>query len=196
MYFHQQQNQRSQLQKNYSLCSLRIYLDAIIIKIEAIKIKNTSEIKNDLSIIYGNIVRPINIRDENTLIFHKEYIDKGIYNIDSNKEVKINSSSYSQNIFTEGEYVIHEDYGLGIYSGLEVIQVNNSNNEYLKIIYLNDEKLYVPLRNIEKISPYHHKIEDKELILDSLSSVKWKSKKNKAKKRAFDHADCKQIHLF
>ena len=28
----------------------------------------------------------------------------------------------------------------------------------------------------------------KELILDSLSSVKWKSKKNKAKKRAFDHA--------
>ena len=46
----------------------------------------------------------------------------------------------------------------------------------------------MPLRNIEKISSYHHKIEDKELILDSLSSVKWKSKKNKAKKRAFDHA--------
>ena len=46
----------------------------------------------------------------------------------------------------------------------------------------------MPLRNIEKISSYHYKIEDKELILDSLSSVKWKSKKNKAKKRAFDHA--------
>ena len=141
-----------------------------------------------ISIIKTEPIRNIFDEINNEYYFHKEYIDKGIYNIDSNKEVKINSSSYSQNIFTEGEYVIHEDYGLGIYSGLEVIQVNNSNNEYLKIIYLNDEKLYVPLRNIEKISSYHHKIEDKELILDSLSSVKWKSKKNKAKKRAFDHA--------
>ena len=96
------------------------------------------------------------------IIFIK-YIDKGIYNIDSNKDVKIKSSSYSQNIFTEGEYVIHEDYGLGIYSGLEVIQVNKSNNEYLKILYLNDEKLYVPLRNIEKISSYHHKIENQRI---------------------------------
>ena len=46
----------------------------------------------------------------------------------------------------------------------------------------------MPLRNIDKISSYHKKIDNKELILDSLSSVKWKSKKNKAKKRAFDHA--------
>ena len=144
--------------------------------------------KYKISIIKTDPIRNIFDEINNEYYFHKEYIDKGIYNIDSNEEVKINSSSYSQNIFTEGEYVIHEDYGLGIYSGLEVIQVNNSNNEYLKIIYLNDEKLYVPLRNIEKISSYHHKIEDKELILDSLSSVKWKSKKNKAKKRAFDHA--------
>ena len=59
-------------------------------KTEAIKIKNTSEIKNDLSIIYGNIVRPINIRDENTLIFHKEYIDKSAYKINLLADWKTN----------------------------------------------------------------------------------------------------------
>ena len=68
-----------------------------------------------------------------------------------------------ENVFNEGEYVIHEDYGLGIYSGLEIVEVNNTHNEYLKIIYLNNEKLYVPLRNIDKISSYHKKIDNKEL---------------------------------
>ena len=92
--------------------------------------------KYKISIIKTEPIRNIYDEINNEYYFHKEYIDKGIYNIDSNKEVKIKSSSYSQNIFTEGEYVIHEDYGLGIYSGLEVIQVNKSNNEYLKILYL------------------------------------------------------------
>ena len=74
--------------------------------------------KYKISIIKTEPIRNIYDEINNEYYFHKEYIDKGIYNIDSNKEVKIKSSSYSQNIFTEGEYVIHEDYGLGIYSGL------------------------------------------------------------------------------
>ena len=155
------------------------------------KYSSTSDYINDkyeISVIKTDPIRNLFNETNNEYYFHKEYIDKGIYNIGSNKEVKLNSSTYSQGIFTNGEYVVHEDYGLGIYSGLEVIDINNTHNEYLKIIYLNDEKLYVPLRNIEKISSYHQKVEDKELILDSLSSVKWKSKKTKAKKRAFDHA--------
>ena len=65
--------------------------------------------KYKISIIKTEPIRNIYDEINNEYYFHKEYIDKGIYNIDSNKEVKIKSSSYSQNIFTEGEYVIHED---------------------------------------------------------------------------------------
>ena len=156
-----------------------------------IKYSNQSEdikAKYTISVIKTDSVRNVYDEINNEYFFHKEYIDKGIYNIVPGKVIDSPSSSFVENVFNEGEYVIHEDYGLGIYSGLEIVEINNTHNEYLKIIYLNNEKLYVPLRNIDKISSYHKKIDDKELILDSLSSVKWKSKKNKAKKRAFDHA--------
>ena len=91
-------------------------------------------------------------------------------------------------VFNENEYVIHEDYGLGIYQGLEVVKANNKPSEYIKIIYANNENLYVPLNNINKISSYHKKDFSLNLDLDSLSSTKWLLKKEKAQKRSVDHA--------
>ena len=46
------------------------------------------------------------------------------------------------NIFNKNDYVIHENYGLGIYDGLEIIDADNNYNEYIKIIYSNKENLY------------------------------------------------------
>ena len=155
-------------------------------KTEAIKIKNTSEIKNDLSIIYGNIVRPINIRDENTLIFHKEYIDKSAYQIDLSNTKSIKKDTLSK-LFQSGDLIIHEDYGLGIYEGLEVVEANKKFSEYIKIIYDKNEILYVPLKNINKITNYH-KNNNINIKIDSLSSNKWSIKKSRADKRVVDHA--------
>ncbi len=155
-------------------------------KTEAIKIKNTSEIKNDLSIIYGNIVRPINIRDENTLIFHKEYIDKSAYQIDLSNTKSIEKDTLSK-LFQNGDLIIHEDYGLGIYEGLEVVEANKKFSEYIKIIYDKNEILYVPLKHINKITNYH-KNNNINIKIDSLSSNKWSIKKSRANKRVVDHA--------
>ncbi len=155
-------------------------------KTEAIKIKNTSEIKNDLSIIYGNIVRPINIRDENTLIFHKEYIDKSAYQIDLSNTKSIKKDTLSK-LFQNGDLIIHEDYGLGIYEGLEVVEANKKFSEYIKIIYDKNEILYVPLKHINKITNYH-KNNNINIKIDSLSSNKWSIKKSRANKRVVDHA--------
>ena len=155
-------------------------------KTEAIKIKNTSEIKNDLSIIYGNIVRPINIRDENTLIFHKEYIDKSAYQIDLSNTKSIKKDTLSK-LFQSGDLIIHEDYGLGIYEGLEVVEANKKFSEYIKIIYDKNEILYVPLKHINKITNYH-KNNNINIKIDSLSSNKWSIKKSRADKRVVDHA--------
>ena len=94
----------------------------------------------------------------------------------------------SNKTFNENEYVIHEDYGLGRYSGLEIVEADNKLNEYIKIIYAKNEVLYVPLNNINKLSSYHKKEISDPLELDSLSSKKWSSKKEKASKRAIDHA--------
>ncbi len=155
-------------------------------KTEAIRIENIGEIKKDVSLIYGDIVRPINITDKNILVFHKEYIDKSEFKIDSSNTKSLKKDTLSK-LFQIGDLIVHEDYGLGIYKGLEVVEANKKLSEYIKITYDKNEVLYVPLRNINKISNYH-KNNNINIKIDSLSSNKWSIKKSKADKRVIDHA--------
>lgn len=50
----------------------------------------------------------------------------------------------------EGEYIIHENYGVGIYLGIEVID----GHDYLKIKYADEDKLFVPVEGIGRIGKY------------------------------------------
>ena len=147
---------------------------------------NLSQISSSFNIMISDIVRPIYLIDKNTYLIHNENINNNvpIKNIDEDKSRYLEFNK----VFNENEYVIHEDYGLGIYQGLEVVEANNKPSEYIKIIYANNENLYVPLNNINKISSYHKKDFSLNLDLDSLSSTKWLLKKEKAQKRSVDHA--------
>ena len=152
-------------------------------------ISDYSEHKNGISLMYGEPVTPFFDERNNIYIFHKEVIDQDYSFTSSVKKDDMNmikNNDYS--LFKEDDYVIHENYGLGIYSGLETVDANNTNNEYIKIIYADNENLYVPLSNINKITSYHKKNIDKDIALDSLSSTKWKQKKDRAIKRSIDHA--------
>ena len=149
-------------------------------------INHINEIHKDISIMYGEIVRPMHVLDKNILIIHKEFVNKSTYKIQvSNRQTIKKERLYD--LFDKKDFVIHEDYGLGIYDGLELIEADNRFGEYLKIIYADNEILYVPLKNISKISNYH-KNADVDVNLDSLSSSKWSVKKKKAANRVFDHA--------
>ena len=75
-----------------------------------------------------------------------------------------------------------------MFDGLEIVTTNTIENEYLKIKYDKNENLYVPLRNVNKLSGYHKNDLNQNIKLDSLSSTKWKTKKRKAFERSIDHA--------
>lgn len=53
-----------------------------------------------------------------------------------------------------GDYIVHQDYGVGIYSGLTREEVDQSFLEYLELTYYNNDKLLVPLHQINKITKY------------------------------------------
>tara|TARA_B100000963_G_scaffold361447_1_gene396931 strand:+ start:114 stop:3398 length:3285 start_codon:yes stop_codon:yes gene_type:complete len=92
-----------------------------------------------------------------------------------------------ENPFLDDELVIHIDYGVGIYKGLEILKTNTSEEEYIKVSYKENEILYVPIRQAYLVSKYQA-TQTKEVSLDSLSSNKWRIKKEKAKLKALDHA--------
>ena len=92
-----------------------------------------------------------------------------------------------ENPFNDDELVIHVDYGVGIYKGLELLKTNSSEEEYIQIEYLEKEILYVPIRQAYLVSKFQVS-QTHGVRLDSLSSAKWKVKKEKAKIKALDHA--------
>ncbi len=152
-------------------------------------INQYDDINKGVNIMVGLPIRPFFDKSKNTYIFHKEQLEGSDYlNVINKKTSSIESKDKDFSIFKMKDLVVHENYGLGIYDGLEIVEANNTKNEYIKIIYANKEILYVPLSSINKITSYHKKNIETKSVLDSLSSTKWKIKKNKALKRSADHA--------
>lgn len=83
------------------------------------------------------------------------------------------------------DYVIHEDYGIGQYLGLTKISGTDDNNEYIKISYANDDKLYIPVTELDKIYSYRATSEPE---LARLGSKKWQNTKKKAIDKMIDSA--------
>lgn len=80
-----------------------------------------------------------------------------------------------------GDFVVHEDYGIGIYSGLTQEEVEGEMLEYLLIKYDKEDQLFVPINQIEKITKY---IGNEGLAprITRLGGVTWENVKNKIKK--------------
>lgn len=88
-----------------------------------------------------------------------------------------------------GDFVTHIDHGVGKYSGLEKIKVNGIEQEAVRLIYKDNDILYVGINSLHKISKYVGK-EGKVPILHKLGTETWSNLKNKTKKKvkeiAFD----------
>ena len=86
------------------------------------------------------------------------------------------------------DYVIHRDYGIGIYKGLETIQAMDQQNDYLVILYEDNDKVYVPVYKLNLVQK--HADSSSGLKVASLKSKKFSELKAKArgsvKKLAFD----------
>lgn len=86
-----------------------------------------------------------------------------------------------------GELVVHLEHGIGRFMGLENISAGGADHDCLKIIYANDDKLFVPVENIEMVSRYG--ADDEHIQLDTLGGMAWEAKKAKVKKRIHELAE-------
>ena len=87
----------------------------------------------------------------------------------------------------EGDLVVHVDHGIGRYKGLETLQIGGAPHDCVCLIYADDDKLFVPVENIEVLSRYGS--EQAGVLLDKLGGVAWQARKAKLKKRIRDMAD-------
>lgn len=86
-----------------------------------------------------------------------------------------------------GDYVSHIDHGVGVYSGLQKIEVSGNMQEAIRIIYKDNDVLYVNINSLHKISKYTGK-EGTAPRVNKLGSDAWEKLKNKTKKQVKDIA--------
>lgn len=79
-----------------------------------------------------------------------------------------------------GDYVVHENHGLGIYKGIEKIEVDHVTKDYMKIEYGGGGVLYILATGLEVIQKYAGS-EAKKPKLNKLNSIEWKNTKARVK---------------
>ncbi|MCI0707322.1 MAG: transcription-repair coupling factor [Ignavibacteriae bacterium] len=86
-----------------------------------------------------------------------------------------------------GDFVVHVDYGVGKFSGLEKIKVRGAEQEVMKVLYLDGDALYVNLNYVNRVQKYSSR-EGHVPTLTKLGAPQWDRLKEKAKKRVKDIA--------
>ncbi len=86
-----------------------------------------------------------------------------------------------------GSPVVHEDYGVGRYLGLQTLKVGELDTEFLTLEYANNDKLYVPVHSLHLISRYTGAAPE-HAPLHRLGSGQWEKAKRKAREQVHDVA--------
>ncbi|MDD5994926.1 MAG: transcription-repair coupling factor [Clostridiales bacterium] len=88
---------------------------------------------------------------------------------------------HSFNDLKIGDYVVHENHGLGVYEGIEKIEVDHITKDYLKVAYAGGSNLYIPATSLELLQKYAGSDAAKVPKLNKLNSPEWKKTKTRVK---------------
>ena len=119
--------------------------------------------------------------------FYDKYFVLSENNLFKNNNVKKYKNKYKvgnriKNIIdiSKGDYIVHEEYGIGIYDEICTILKNGYKKDYIKLIYSEGDVLYVPVEKIDRISKFSGK-EGVSPKLNKLGTDEWKKRKTKIK---------------
>ncbi|TIW64394.1 MAG: transcription-repair coupling factor, partial [Mesorhizobium sp.] len=87
---------------------------------------------------------------------------------------------------SSGDIVVHTDHGIGRFIGLRTIEAVGAPHDCLEIHYAGDDRLFLPVENIELLSRYGS--DSAEATLDKLGGGAWQSRKARLKRRLLDMA--------
>ncbi len=86
-----------------------------------------------------------------------------------------------------GDYIVHEDHGIGKFGGLLRTGINGTMQEMIKLVYLNGDQVFVPIHALRKLSKYRGR-EGEQPRLSKLGSGAWNKMKARAKGKLKDIA--------
>jgi transcription-repair coupling factor (superfamily II helicase) len=89
----------------------------------------------------------------------------------------------------EGDYVVHENYGIGIYEGIQKLTVDGVSHDYINIRFAGSDKLFLPVEKMDMVSKYiGARSEDGVVRLSKFGGAEWGKTKAKTKAAVKDIA--------
>ncbi len=170
--------------KNYLFCSNEAQAKRFHDIFETLDEENAENIRKQ----YNTIVLPIYqgfIDEENQIACytdHQIFERYHKFNLKSNYSKKQNITLKELTTLSVGDYVTHIDHGIGRFGGLQKIQVEGKTQEAIKLVYADNDIVYVSIHSLYKISKYTGKDGTPPKIY-KLGSNAWKILKQKTKAR-------------
>ncbi|WP_291097971.1 MULTISPECIES: transcription-repair coupling factor [unclassified Flavobacterium] len=170
--------------KNYLFCSNENQAKRFHDIFETLDEANSENIRKQ----YNTIVLPLYqgfIDEENQIACytdHQIFERYHKFNIKSNVSKKQNITLKELTTLSVGDYVTHIDHGIGKFGGLQKIQVEGKTQEAIKLVYADNDIVYVSIHSLYKISKYSGKDGTPPKIY-KLGSNAWKILKQKTKAR-------------
>ncbi|MDC3084582.1 transcription-repair coupling factor [Gammaproteobacteria bacterium] len=160
-----------------------LYLKGIVPQFSKIKvIDNLDEVVEISSIYVTNKIDTGNILTKNYLYlsYDKTFnIKNSIKSQNHKKSVNYLKEITSLNV---GDFIVHRDYGIGKFESLKKITTNSVTYDCLELKYRNEDKVHLPVENIDLLSLYSHSNND-NIELDKLGAANWQYRKAQAKDR-------------
>jgi transcription-repair coupling factor (superfamily II helicase) len=94
----------------------------------------------------------------------------------------------SYNELNAGDYVVHENHGIGKYIGMETLEIKGVHQDYLAIQYQNSDRVLIPVTQLNLIQKYVS-AEGKQPKIHKLGGTTWAKTKNRVRKQVEDIAD-------
>ncbi len=148
-----------------------------------------TELGERLNFVFGKLDEGFYYKNDHIFILS----EGDFFSVKKKKAKQVKSSN--KDLFAEqlatlkvNDYVIHRDYGVGVYKGLETISAGDQQSDYLVILYEDNDKVYVPVYKLNLVQK--HADSSSGIKVASLKSKKFNELKQKArnsvKKLAFD----------
>ncbi len=138
-------------------------------------------VKGKINLLNKNIYEGF-IYNDYVVIGINDLFDKKDEIIKYKSKYKIGTRVQAITNLSNGDYIVHEMFGIGIYRGLQTINKGGLEKDYIKLEYADGDSLYIPVENINRISKFTGK-EGIGVKLNSLSNDNWKKKKAKVREK-------------
>ncbi len=149
-------------------------------------------VDNTVQLLTGDLARGFGFPPARILYFSERDIFTAEKVLSRRKRLRPFSSHFQD--LQAGDYVVHTDYGIGIFKGLVKMEVEEQAREFIQLFYKDDDKLFVPVEDLNLVQKYAG-VGTTAPVLNKLGTPQWEKTKARTKK-AVEELAKELLHLY